>query len=371
MRQLQSVLFASNFRLGNDPVREVAVHLARAFGARITILHVLEPLPNWHPMLAQLEREHAATQMRRVAAQLEEQGVILDESSILVGQAADTIVRKAEEMDADLILVGTGSQGSGESHPYLGPTAEAVLQRATTPVLAIRPGEPAAHFQNILCPVDQSPASARGLLVAIRLAHTFGGSLTVLSVIPPASWLSLALETGQLREAQQEHERRWQQEFELFLKASQFSGVRWRKAVRRGVPDEEIVAAAREDGADLIVMGSTGHTGLAHILMGSVTRRVIHKLPCSILTARHHESADDQFLQESRVIQLLFAEGQSLFDDKAYPTALEKFLQVLARNPYHAAALEARAATLEKLGRSHEAERSRQRAEILRAEPSA
>jgi nucleotide-binding universal stress UspA family protein len=49
----------------------------------------------------------------------------------------------------------------------------------------------------------------------------------------------------------------------------------------------EIIAAAREEEADLIVMGTHGRTGLAHALIGSVAEKVVRKAPCPVLTVRH------------------------------------------------------------------------------------
>ncbi len=63
----------------------------------------------------------------------------------------------------------------------------------------------------------------------------------------------------------------------------------WSKEVRSGVPHEEIVAAAEKHQANLIVMGSTGRTGLLRLLMGGVTRRVIQHLPCSLLTVKQED----------------------------------------------------------------------------------
>ena len=56
--------------------------------------------------------------------------------------------------------------------------------------------------------------------------------------------------------------------------------------VRIGPAFATILDTAREDRADLIVMGTKGRTGLAHLLMGSVAERVIRLAPCPVLTVR-------------------------------------------------------------------------------------
>jgi nucleotide-binding universal stress UspA family protein len=56
--------------------------------------------------------------------------------------------------------------------------------------------------------------------------------------------------------------------------------------VRRGIPYQEIVAAASELGADLVVCGSTGKSRLEHLLLGSVAERVVRSSPVPVLTVR-------------------------------------------------------------------------------------
>ncbi len=54
-----------------------------------------------------------------------------------------------------------------------------------------------------------------------------------------------------------------------------------------GSPFLEILHTAQSENADLIVLGTHGRTGLAHVLMGSVAERVVQKAPCAVLTIRH------------------------------------------------------------------------------------
>ncbi len=53
-----------------------------------------------------------------------------------------------------------------------------------------------------------------------------------------------------------------------------------------GVQFVEIIRAARDYDVDLIVMGTHGRTGVSHILIGSVTEKVVRKAPCAVLTVK-------------------------------------------------------------------------------------
>jgi len=61
--------------------------------------------------------------------------------------------------------------------------------------------------------------------------------------------------------------------------------------IRTGTPADEIIAAAREVAADLIVVGSRGHGGLRSALLGSVSEAVLHRAPCPVLVVRPTEDA--------------------------------------------------------------------------------
>ena len=61
------------------------------------------------------------------------------------------------------------------------------------------------------------------------------------------------------------------------------------RVVRQGSPFLEIIRYAKEKGIDLIVIGTHGRTGLAHVFMGSVAEKVVRKAPCPVLSVRHPE----------------------------------------------------------------------------------
>jgi nucleotide-binding universal stress UspA family protein len=270
VKPIHSVLLATDFGPASRQAEPVAVRLATTFGARVTLLHALEPLPAWPAGLHPRQGAMTRALRQRVEALTGRGG--RHEFALTVAPPAEAILRKARQVGADLVLMGAGSRSPFDRFRP-GSVAKAVLRRAAGPVLLVRPGEPAASFGTILCVVDRSAASAVGLRCAAQLARAFDGRLIVLTVAPEAGWLSGGAA---------ERERRWIEEFERTLEGADLAGACWEE-VRRGTPQLQIVRAARERQGDLLVLGSTGRGGLARLLWPDVAQRVLAELPCSLL----------------------------------------------------------------------------------------
>jgi nucleotide-binding universal stress UspA family protein len=71
-------------------------------------------------------------------------------------------------------------------------------------------------------------------------------------------------------------------------------GIAVATRVATGIPSEEVITAARAEDSDLIVVGTRGKTGLAHILLGSTAERVIRGAPCPVLTVRMQQADAEQ-----------------------------------------------------------------------------
>jgi nucleotide-binding universal stress UspA family protein len=71
-------------------------------------------------------------------------------------------------------------------------------------------------------------------------------------------------------------------------------GISVETRIPTGIPSEEVLAAAETEDADLIVVGTRGRTGLAHVLLGSTAERIIRRAPCPVLAVRTEGSMADQ-----------------------------------------------------------------------------
>jgi nucleotide-binding universal stress UspA family protein len=144
-------------------------------------------------------------------------------------------------------------------------------------------------FSRILVPTDFSPASDAAVHYARALAETFGATLHLLHVLedPAASTAFVAdgyaVDTPDIREALRTQAR---ERLARALPLTDRSRFHVTSEVLVGMPAPTIVDYAAATGTSLIVMGTHGRTGLAHLLMGSVAEHVVRTAFCPVLTVR-------------------------------------------------------------------------------------
>ncbi len=149
----------------------------------------------------------------------------------------------------------------------------------------------------VLAPTDFSRFSGFALEWAAYLAHVLKAELTILHVIPEEQVQIVEEIIGEggvvripkgLREnVLQERQKEFKTQKDMVLSPEITKSVKIEEIIRIGNPYLEIVKVAKEKGADLIVLGTHGRTGLAHVLIGSVAEKVVHNAPCPVLTIKH------------------------------------------------------------------------------------
>jgi len=141
-------------------------------------------------------------------------------------------------------------------------------------------------IQHVLVPTDFSASAERALDYAIRLARTLNARLTVLHVMQPVPMAGVDMGVALPETYLQEVEKAVQAGMEEALARVTAAGLTAERLVLYGVPFQDIVETAKARQVDLIVMGTHGHTGLMHVLLGSVAERVVRLAPCSVLVVR-------------------------------------------------------------------------------------
>lgn len=146
----------------------------------------------------------------------------------------------------------------------------------------------------ILLAVDDSSYSSAAAGVVGARPWPQGTTVRVLSVVEavPLPATELWYDTDNLVErAQQELQTRAKALVERVTQALQGSGLLAEPVLREGDPRSVIVDEAEKWGADLIVLGSHGYTGLQRFLLGSVAHSVVSHAPCSVEVVRAKAAA--------------------------------------------------------------------------------
>lgn len=142
------------------------------------------------------------------------------------------------------------------------------------------------RIAKILVPTDFSPSSEGAAQHAAELAKVFSALVVVLHVMESDfDYKGYGLDADAIPVIQEELQAAI--EGQLAQVGGTFpESVSTSLHVRRGAAWHEIVEAAREHAADLVVMGTHGHTGLEHVLLGSTAEKVVRSAPCPVLTVR-------------------------------------------------------------------------------------
>jgi nucleotide-binding universal stress UspA family protein len=148
-------------------------------------------------------------------------------------------------------------------------------------------------FKNIAFCTDFSTNADNAFVTAKDLAWRYGATLHILhvmvnfSVSPPlhSTYMPIEYDPKFVEEVTLAAKDAIQNRYVETLKEKQAYEVH----LLSGYSSTEILRLAQESEIDLIVMGSHGLTGLAHVLFGSTADRVVRKAPCSVLTVRSPE----------------------------------------------------------------------------------
>ena len=146
-------------------------------------------------------------------------------------------------------------------------------------------------LKTILAPVDLSDFSKMGVRYALDLAQWQQSEVLIYNVItieetpfPQASedWVVQQTDTAKFKKLLDQRKKLFER-FVCESCADSPPNGPVRHEIGIGTAYKRIVEKAEQEGADLIVMPTHGRTGLAHMLIGSVTERVLRRAPCAVL----------------------------------------------------------------------------------------
>lgn len=255
-----------------------AVQHAGATGAPLMVVTAVEPrafAPELVDELAETARLHSDDAELTARATLPEERV---HRHVASGSAADVLLHVARP--DDLLVVGSRGHGPG-GRLLLGSTSTAVAAHAPCPVLVV-PG-PGAHDGPVVVGLDGSPAAARVLAAARGEAARLGTTLTVVGAVPPLPSPLGGTPRGQ--DAAQARAHGARARLATLLSSADVDRLP-SVDLRIEADDAADVLTRHARGARLLVVGTRGHGALRSLLLGSVSRAVLHHAPCPVLVVR-------------------------------------------------------------------------------------
>lgn len=271
---IRRILLATDGSEYSSGAQRLAIALANSCGARFTAMTMVLTTEDLESVGTHRLREglEAETQghLDTVVAAARREGVACGVEIVYGTDVAHEIVAEAEQLEADLIVLGRRGR-RGLARLLVGDATAKVAGNAPCNVLVV-PRQAPMWQRRVLVATDGSPFGDLAVETAQAVAEQCGLSVTVVSV------------TQHSYSAERKAEARAAVERALARLGE--AGIAADGETPEGRPDEIIVVRASVRGADLIVLGGHGRTGLSRLLLGSTCERVIGQAFCPVLVAR-------------------------------------------------------------------------------------
>ncbi|HUF63898.1 MAG TPA: universal stress protein [Verrucomicrobiales bacterium] len=297
MEPLLSILAGIDFTPTSHLVLEKAIRLARANGAKLTVLHVVDddrfersrvprreglPAPGVEEIL-----RPAQDRMAELLAQHDLSG-LAPSIEVLLGNPYKVILDLVETQAIGLVALSAHDA----QERRLGPVASRCVRRVPADILLVRDWH-AQPYQRIAACVDFSETSRRALAYAIRLARQDEARLELLHAIYPpgrdyagqALYQRMDDRLTYEQEVQQEVEKTIEQFIEPF--GAELAGIDFHTTILHATHVAlEITSHLKRENCDLVALGTTGKSRMLGTLLGSNAERLIHDAPCSVLAVK-------------------------------------------------------------------------------------
>jgi len=269
---VQFVVHPTDFSPASERAFAHALAIALLRQTRLALLHVgTDDRAKWNEfpqVRATLERWNLLQPHSAQEDVVEELGVRVSKNLLPGRSPVDALLSYLDREPADLLVVATEGR-EGLARWVHGSVAETMARRSKTMTLFVpnhatrgfvSPSDGSLSLSNVLVPVDRSPDPAPAIAFARRVAEIGGDEGVTITL------LHVGAENGMPH-----------------FEAAADQRPAFARMVREGDPVEQILAAAEEVKADLIVMPTAGHSGVFDVLRGSTTERVLRRAPCPLL----------------------------------------------------------------------------------------
>ena len=272
--RFETIVLATDGSEFSAAAETTALELARRCSARLLVTRVVLTNPEYEALVpdrVQKAEIEAQKQIDKVAEEARAAGV---RAETVLRQGSDPyheVVRVANDKHADVVVIGRRTR-SDLARLMVGDSTAKVIGLASCSVL-VAPRDTKMPEKGILIATDGSRLGDAAAYSAVRLVGKCGLPLTAVSVVAEDSGSEERAEA----QAAVDRVRKAAAKEQLEVDAMLQEGSR---------PDTVILETARAKGADMIVVGSHGRTGLSRLMMGSVSERVIGNADCPVLVVK-------------------------------------------------------------------------------------
>ncbi len=280
--RFRNILVATDFSPKSRKALRMAVAVARRFAAKVHLVHVATPVVyaadlSMAPATMEISVTKAQASLKEWANHPMLTG-IKHREVVLEGALAEELQQYVDENHIDLVVTGTAGR-KGMEKLFMGSAAENIVRHLSCPVMIAGPelGVTPVRYESILLATSLAPTSLRAAQYAVSLAEDLDARLTLLHVGGPGS-----------RAFDDKGRHEIYQQLRNLLPLDSECWCRPKVRLEQGEPAKQILAAAAQDDADLIVMSSHEDPLFADHAPWSVLAKVIREAKCPVLAVRGH-----------------------------------------------------------------------------------
>ncbi|MCC5914705.1 MAG: universal stress protein [Balneolaceae bacterium] len=317
MKPVKRILVPTDFSRGSEYARAFAHRMAVRFGARVDLIHVI---PSTFELMIPVDKKLLAElgeKLRQEAAQkLEISLMNYDEENrgdlwvVEDRKASEAILKHVKENPGRYDLIIMGAKGTDKSKMRRGGTTIRTIRTSPVPVLSVDSNLLKRGVRNLILPVDSSPLSFGSLPMALTIAKGFGSEITLLYVMEIYAGVMGGSGLHPEDVQQEKIYERMMEKLEHHLK-TRFSGklqlIRGEKryndtlvyvdgetkqtftlntVIKIGHSAHHEIESYTSKHGDMVVMVTHGHSGFAHLFLGSVAEKVVNYVKKPVLTIK-------------------------------------------------------------------------------------
>jgi len=300
---IKNVMVPIDFSQPSKVALEYGVALARVLQARLTLVHVMEPQPVLEGAMAgeiariELERRDAALQQLEDLVAPEDEDDLNLRIVLKSGNAKREIAAAAGEQHADLVILGTHGRGR-LGRLILGSTTEGLLRKLHVPVMTVSHVMAPGRFKRILLATDLSDSSHAAFTFALDMARKLRGDVLALHVMggPMLAAAELGIPAAPNESALEEVRRR----LRTLALEGKAQGVAVQTSIADGAAATQILHAATENQADLILLGIESKGLIERRLLGTTAERVVREATIPVLSVPVSLNAQREKAEQAR-----------------------------------------------------------------------